>query len=52
MVVSKSKGSMRLNKEASDRWTEKFSKAEEERKRRQERQEQRQTPRGGSAVSE
>lgn len=51
MVVSKSKGSMRLNKEASDRWTEKFSKAEEERQRRQERQEQRQTAPGKSTAS-
>ncbi len=49
MVTSRSKGSLRLNKEASDKWTQKFSKAEEELQRRQQQQRQRQAASGGSA---
>lgn len=41
MVVSSSKGSMRLNEDAMKEWTEKFSEAEKERQKRQKEREQR-----------
>jgi hypothetical protein len=51
MIVSGSKGSMRLNKDAMKEWTDKFSKAEEERRKRQEEYERRQAANNGSGRS-